>query len=34
MTDLATITLVAWGLAILGAGGGALVVHLLDRLGR
>lgn len=34
MTDLAAITLAAWGLAILGAAGGALVVHVIDRLGR
>ena len=34
MDDLAAITLVAWALAIGGAGGGALLVHLIDRLGR
>ena len=33
MNDLALITLIAWTLAIAGAGAGALVVHLIDRLG-
>lgn len=32
MNDLTVITLVAWLLAIGGAGMGALVVHLIDRL--